>query len=64
MNLRFNLDEVQIQFSNRDGAFTTYTVGWVVGILECNAKLTSKLRRKLKLSLAKISWFRVVWWIF
>ena len=52
MNLRCNLDEVQIQFSNRNGAFTTYTGGWVVGILESNAKLNSKLRLKLKLELS------------
>ena len=33
MHPRCNLDEVQIQFSNRDGAFTTYTGGWEGGWL-------------------------------
>ena len=44
MYFRFNLDAVLI-------SFTTYTVGWVVGKLESNAKLNSKLRLKLKLKL-------------
>ena len=51
MSFRCNLDVLQIQFSNRDGAFTTYTGGWVGGKLESNAKLNSKLRLKLYLKL-------------
>ena len=38
-------------FTVRGVAFNTYTVGWVVGILESNAKHNSKLRLKSKLKI-------------
>ena len=44
MYFRFSLEAGLI-------SFPTYTVGWVVGKLESNAKLNSKLRLKLKLKL-------------
>ena len=56
MWLIYNGDATEMQFrwSNRDRAFTTYTGGWVVGILKSmsNAKLNSILRLKLKLELS------------